>query len=147
MPLERNVKKMAKRKKSTRKNTPKRYKKNTTKNSSNIDVTMIVLIILGILLGVLIYGKAGIVGTKLSEILGGMMGIIEYVLPIFIFLLGINFAIDNSGNTTTKLTQGAFLIINLSVLMSIFQINSNKLQIANKELAVIVKNAYSLRSK
>ena len=135
---------MTKRKKSTRKATPKRYKKSATKQTSSIDVTVISLIILSILLGILIYGKAGIVGIKLSEVLGGMMGIIEYILPIAVFFLGINIALDSEENTTSKLTQGAFLLINLSILMSIFQINSNKLIITNKELSAIVKDAYAL---
>ena len=67
---------MAKRK--SKKKTNSRAKK----RASNIDLAIVALIILSILLCVLIYGKSGIIGIKLNEILGGMMGIIKYILPI-----------------------------------------------------------------
>ena len=56
-------------------------RKTSRKKSSNIDLTVVGLIILSILLCVLIYGNSGVIGVKLNEILGGMMGIIKYVLP------------------------------------------------------------------
>ena len=61
---------MAKRKSRKRKNT------RAKKRASNTDLAVVALIILSILLCVLIYGKSGIVGIILNEILGGMMGII-----------------------------------------------------------------------
>ena len=53
-----------------------------------------VLIISSILLAVLIYTKSGVIGVKLNEILGGMMGIMQYVLPIGIFVLAIKLACE-----------------------------------------------------
>ena len=52
----------------------RKYKKRkaTKKRASKIDLTIVGLLILSILLGVLIYGKSGVVGIKLNEILGGI---------------------------------------------------------------------------
>ena len=83
---------MAKRKSS------KKGKKNTKKTASNIDLAVVALIVISILLGVLIYAKSGVIGVKLNEILGGMMGIIKYVLPIGIFAMAIKMAINDKSN-------------------------------------------------
>ena len=109
---------MAKRKCKKRKTT------RTKKRASGIDLTIVTLIILSILLAVLIYGKSGVVGIKLNEILGGMMGIIKYVLPIGIFAVAIKLACADNEYISSKLIQYAILLIGFSVLISVFQINS-----------------------
>ena len=73
--------------------------KTTKKRASKIDLTVVGLIVLSILLAVLIYGKSGMIGIKLSEILGGMMGIIKYLLPIGIFAISIKIASEGSEST------------------------------------------------
>ena len=132
---------MAKRKYKRRKAT-----RATKKRASNIDLT-IVVIILSVLLCVLIYGKSGVVGIKLNEILGGMMGIIKYVLPIGIFAVAIKIACADNEYISSKLMQYAILLISFSVLMSVYQINTGELTILDKDLSNIVKDAYNLRSK
>lgn len=128
---------MAKRK--SRKKTNSRAKK----RASNIDLAIVALIILSILLCVLIYGKSGIIGIKLNEILGGMMGIIKYILPIGTFAIGIKLALNDDEYLTSKLTQYAVLLISIAVLMTAWQINSGEMTIANKDLSTIVKEAYN----
>lgn len=132
---------MAKRKYKKRKTT-----KAAKKRASNIDLTIVALIILSILLAVLIYGKSGVVGIKLNEILGGMMGIIKYVLPIGIFAVAIKIACADNEYISSKLIQYAILLISFSVLMSVYQINTGELTILDKDLSTIVKDAYNLRS-
>ncbi len=129
---------MAKRK--TKKKTTKKVKK----RASNIDLAIVALIILSILLCVLIYGKSGIIGIKLNEILGGMMGIIKYILPIGTFAIGIKLALDDDEYFTSKLIQYAILLISVAVLMSAWQINSGEMAIANKTTQTFVKEAYDL---
>ena len=124
-----------------RKNTKKKVSK---KKSSNIDLTVVGMIVLSILLAVLIYGKSGVVGAKLSEILGGMMGIIKYVLPIGIFAVGIKIACEDNEYITSKLIQYTILLISFSVLVSVYQIDIGDLTINNKEMSDIVKEAYAL---
>ncbi len=132
---------MAKRKYKKRKTT-----KATKKRASNIDLTIVALIIFSILLAVLIYGKSGVVGIKLNEILGGMMGIIKYVLPIGIFAVAIKLACADNEYISSKLMQYTILLIGFSVLISVYQINTGELTILDKNISEIVKDAYSLRS-
>jgi len=72
----------------------RKYKK--SKRASRVDVTVVAVILLAILLAVLIYTKSGVIGVKLNEILGGMMGVMQYILPIGIFALGIKIACDDN---------------------------------------------------
>lgn len=128
---------MAKRKSS------KKGKKNTKKNASNIDLAVVALIVISILLGVLIYAKSGVIGVKLNEILGGMMGIIKYVLPIGIFAMAIKMAINDDEYLSSKLAQCAILLISFAVLMCVYQVNVGNLTI-DKSLSEVVKDSYAL---
>ena len=74
---------MAKRKTKRKSNT------RAKKRASNTDLAVVGLIILSVLLCVLIYGNSGIVGVKLNEILGGMVGIFKYLVPIVPFISAI----------------------------------------------------------
>lgn len=111
-----------------------------------MDVTVISLIILSILLAVLIYTKSGVIGAKLNEILGGMVGIVQYVLPIGIFAIAIKLASEGAEDLTPKLIQYGVLLVSLSIVFSVFQISSDELQ-NNKDLAEVVKDAYFLGSQ
>ena len=128
---------MAKRKSS------KKGKKNTKKTASNIDLAVVALIVISILLGVLIYAKSGVIGVKLNEILGGMMGIIKYVLPIGIFAMAIKMAINDDEYLSSKLAQCAILLISFAVLMCVYQVNVGNLTI-DKSLSEVVKDSYAL---
>ncbi len=126
------------------------YKKRNTgakrmlnKRASRIDMAVVILIVISILLAVLIYAKSGVVGAKLNEILGGMMGIIQYVLPIGIFAIAIKIACDEGEGLSSKIIQYAIFIISISVLMCTFEISTGALT-TNKELSEIAKDAYSL---
>ena len=118
-------------------------KRMTKKRASKIDMTVVTLIVISILLAVLIYTKSGVVGAKLNEILGGMMGIIQYVLPIGIFAIAIKIACDENDGLSSKIIQYVIFIISIAVLMSTFEISTGQLT-TNKELSEVVKDAYSL---
>ena len=118
-------------------------KRVTKKRASKIDMTVVTLIVISILLAVLIYTKSGVVGAKLNEILGGMMGIIQYVLPIGIFAIAIKIACDENDGLSSKIIQYIIFIISIAVLMSTFEISTGALT-TNKELSEVVKDAYSL---
>ena len=122
----------------------KRYKKKN--RASKADVTVVTLIILSILLAVLIYTKSGVIGLKLNEILGGLLGIVQYILPIGIFVIAIKLASEGSEELTAQLIKGGILIVSLSIIFSVFQISSGELQV-NKELSEVVKDAYFLGSQ
>ncbi len=121
----------------------KRRNRKSKKSASKLDIAVVSIIMFSILLAVLIYTKSGVVGAKLNEILGGMFGIMQYILPIGGFAIGVKLATDGRDTTTTKLAQYAIFVVSLCILFSVIQISSGELQ-ANKELAEVVKDAYSL---
>ncbi len=123
----------------------RRYKKKRS-TASKADMTVVVMIIVSILLAVLIYTKSGVIGVKLNEILGGMLGIVQYVLPIGIFVIAIKLASEGSEELKAKLIQYGILLVSLCIVFSVFQISSGELQ-NNKELSEVVKDAYILGSQ
>lgn len=123
----------------------RRYKKKKNK-ASKMDVVVISFITLSILLAVLIYTKSGVIGVKLNEILGGMLGIMQYILPIGIFVIAIKLASEEREDLTAKLIQYGILLVSLSIVFSVFQISSGELH-NNKELSEVVKDAYLLGSQ
>ena len=123
----------------------RRYKKKK-KSASNLDIAIVTLIVLSVLLAVLIYTKSGVIGIKLNEILGGMFGIMQYVLPIGMFIVAIKIACDGTEDLTPKLVQYGIAIISLSIVFSVFQISSGELQ-SSKELSELVKDSYYLGSQ
>lgn len=122
-------------------------KRNTSrtnkKTASKIDMAVVILIVLSIFLGVLIYTKSGTVGIKLSEILGGIMGIIRYILPVGIFAIAIKMACDDRDVLNSKLLQYTVFLLSAMVIMSTLQISSGEIT-ANKELEQVVKDAYTI---
>ena len=123
----------------------RRYKKKK-KSASNLDIAIVTLIVLSVLLAVLIYTKSGVIGIKLNEILGGMFGIMQYILPIGMFIVAIKIACDGTEDLTPKLVQYGIAIISLSIVFSVFQISSGELQ-SSKELSELVKDSYYLGSQ
>ncbi len=118
----------------------RRYKKRK-KTASRLDIAVVTLIVLSILLAVLIYTKSGTVGIKLNEILGGIMGIMQYVLPIGGIAIAIKLASDGREEITSKLVQYGIAIVALSIVFSVFQISSGELD-STKEMSEVVKDAY-----
>ena len=118
----------------------RRYKK-SKKTASKLDLAVITIIMISLLLAVLIYTKSGVVGVKLNEILGGMFGIMQYVLPIGGFAIGIKLATDGRDSLASKLVQYAIFVVSLSILFSVFQISSGELQ-SSKNLSEVAKDAY-----
>lgn len=130
-----------------KKRTYKKKKTHSKKRASNIDLAVVGLMILSILLGVLIYGKSGVVGIKLNEILGGMMGIIRYILPIGIFAIAIKIACADNEYLSSKLAQYAVLLLSFCVLISVYQMNTGEITTTGKEMTEIIKDAYSIGSQ
>ena len=132
---------MARKRTYKKRNTGKRVQ--PRRQASKIDMAIVILMVVAVLLGVLIYTKSGVIGIKLSEILGGVMGVIRYVLPLGIFAIAIKIACDDRDMLKAKMLQYTVFLISIMVLMSTFQISSGELT-ANKELSEVVKDAYSI---
>ena len=120
----------------------RRYKK-SKKTASKLDLAVVIIMMVSLLLAVLIYTKSGVVGQKLNEVLGGVFGIMQYILPIGGFAISIKLASEDRDTLTSKLLQYAVFVISLSVLLSVVQISTGELQ-SSKELSELVKDAYYL---
>ena len=126
----------------------RKYKKSNSrgntrksKRMSNIDLTICILIVLSILLGFLIYTNSGVIGVKLNEILGGMMGVTRLLLPIGILGVAIKLACTDNEYVSSKLIKFCVLLISISVIMCVIQISSGEL-IPSKEISESLKDAY-----
>ena len=73
---------------------------------------------------------------------GGMMGIMQYVLPVGMFIVAIKLAC-NGEEVKGKVIQYMLAIISLSIVFSVVQISGGELH-SNKELSEVVKDAYEL---
>ena len=123
----------------------KKRKYQKRKKDNSLDLKVIGTIIISILLAILIYANSGSLGSNLSDILGGMMGWIKYVLPIGTFAIAIKIACNEKEDEyiTHKLIQYVILLICIAVVMSIYQISQGNLEVSG-DLSQILKKAYTL---
>ncbi len=99
----------------------KRKKKKQSKKI-NIDTAVVILIVAGILSGVLIYFKSGSIGQLLSDFLGGIFGLVKYVIPIGILAVAIDLIHDDKDYIVSKLLQYGIIICCICTIMSIYEI-------------------------
>lgn len=115
----------------------------TRKTGINIDLAVIILFVLSILLFVLIYGEKGAIGEILSPALGGIIGIIKYIIPIGFLALAVCIAKDDRSYITSKLIQFAVLVSCIAATMSIYQISKGVINV-DLEFNDIIEIAYDL---
>ena len=125
---------MAKKKKS--KNKKKQMKLNT-------DMKVILLILLGIILAILIYGNSGYVGNFLNEILGGMVGIFKYLVPIVPFISAIYMVSNNKEDLLSKIIPTSIIMLCCLATMTLYQILNNALEY-NIQFSEIIDRAFYL---
>ena len=117
-------------------------KKKNSKTTQDFGVA--ITIIISILISVLIYAESGYIGILLSDFLGGMFGIIKYVLPIGSFAVAIKMACkDDDGYLSSKIFQYTLLLIFISVILSVYEIYNGAINI-DQNFSKIVKDAYQL---
>ena len=118
----------------------KRTKKKS--NKLDINVAVVVLFLISILLAVLIYTKSsGYIGDHLRPILGGIMGVIKYIIPIGTFLIAIYMTTEDKEYLISKLIQYGIFLICIATMLSVFQF-SNKTFDINDNFSEIVKTGY-----
>ena len=120
----------------------KKKKKNIKQETLNFGV--ITTIIFSILLTVLIYAESGYIGMVLSDFLGGMFGMIKYVLPIGSFAVAVKMACkDDDGYLSSKIFQYTLFLIFVAVILSVYQIYNGSINI-DQNISEIIKDAYQL---
>ena len=117
----------------------KRAKKKS--NKFDINVAVVILFLVSILLAVLIYTKSGYIGKHLNPILGGIMGIIQYIIPIGTFLIAIYMTTEDKDYLISKLVQYGIFLICIATMLSVFQFSNNTFNI-NDNFSEVVKNGY-----
>ena len=124
-----------------------RRRKSSSNDNVKIDLAVIILFLVSILLFVLIYGEKGAIGEVLSPALGGIIGIIKYLIPIGFIALAITVAKDDDRQyIISKLIQYAVLVSCVAAILSIYQISKG---VINVELPFgdIIEVAYDLGVK
>ena len=121
----------------------RKYRKKKNPKTTQ-DFGVAITIIISILISVLIYAESGYIGILLSDFLGGMFGIIKYVLPIGSFAVAIKMACkDDDGYLSSKIFQYTLLLIFISVILSVYEIYNGAINI-EQNFSEIVKDAYQL---
>ena len=120
--------------------------RNSRRKKNNIDLSIVGTILLSILLAVLLFTNSGVLGKTLNECLGGMVGILRYILPIGTFAIAVKMACkEEEDYISQKLVQYAGLIIFIAIIMSIYQISKGALDIT-ADISQVLKKAYALGS-
>ena len=121
-------------------------KKNNKKKKSNYagkNISVVILITLSILLAVLIYGKTGYIGQYLSPALGGIIGIIKFVIPIGVFVIAIAVACDKKELISTKIIELIVFLVSIAAIFSIYQISENTISLKDN-ISKSLSTAYNI---
>ena len=118
-------------------------KKKKSSPKINIDLAVIILFIISILLFILIYGEKGVVGEVLSPALGGIIGVIKYLIPIGFMALSISIAKDDRNYIISKVIEIVILIACIAATMSIYQISTGVINI-DEDFSQIMEASYTL---
>mgnify|MGYP001032288521 CR=1 FL=1 len=127
---------------STKKTSTKKGKTSSKKRKIDKNIQFFMITIVSILLAILIYVKSGYIGKNLSPMLGGLMGIIKYIVPIGTFIIGVTMLKEGKDYLKAKLIQYTVVIMCICSIMTIIQINGRELNI-NDDLSDIIDLAYN----
>lgn len=122
----------------------KRSKKQ--KKGMDINVAVVIMILISILLAVLIYNKSGYIGEHLSPMLGGIMGVIKYIIPIGTFFIAIYMTCQDKDYLFSKLIQYGIFLLCVATVLSVFQISKGNINI-NNEFSKMIQDGYYLGEK
>jgi len=124
-----------------------RKRKSTHKRQTkkmNLDTTVVILIVAGILSAVLIYFKSGYVGEYLSNLLGGIFGIVKYVVPIGIFAVALLLIKNSKDYVTSKLIEYGIVLCCICAILSVFEVAITKNLTINDDIKAVVERGYFL---
>ena len=119
-------------------------KRGKKKKKQDVTLVVVVLILASILMGVLIYSKSGVIGETLSPFLGGIMGYVEYILPIGIFIVAIYIACQKETAWMSKIIQFALMLLCIAIIMNVYAINKGQVTVDNKQMQDVMGQFYQL---
>ena len=118
-------------------------KKSSKKQSYKSEIKIVVMIIVSILLAVLIFTESGYIGRNLSPMLGGVCGLMKYIIPIGTFGLAIYLANDDKKYFNLKLVEYGGILICIATILTIYQISIGNIN-TNQEFGELVGTCYRL---
>ena len=121
----------------------KRRSRKHAKETNNIDFTVVILIIISILLAILIYTNEGYIGQNLSPVLGGLVGIIKFIIPIGTFAMAISISRSKKKYAKNRIIQYIGFILCICIILCIIQILNGNL-ILQDDFWNIIDDAYEL---
>ena len=121
----------------------KKKKNNKKQIKLNTDIKVVLLILLGIILAILIFGNSGYVGSFLNEVLGGLLGIFKYLVPIIPFISSIYMISNKKKEILTKVITTSIVILCCLATMTIYQMLNNALEY-NITFSEAIDRAYYL---
>ena len=116
-----------------------RKKKN---NELKIDIQIIVILILSILLGVFVFAESGIIGKTLSEVLGGLISWVKYILPIGFFIMSIYLFFNKKYGIKGKLIFYLILLLLVATILATNQFSNGEF-IGSPSFVETLKTAYN----
>ena len=119
-------------------------KRGRKKKKQDVTLVVVVLILASILMGVLIYSKSGVIGETLNPFLGGIMGYVEYILPIGIFVVAIYIACQKETAWMSKIVQFALMLLCIAIIMNVYAINKGQVTVDNKQMQDVMGQFYQL---
>lgn len=116
------------------------------KKGSNIDLAVIGCFVIGILLTILIYAETGVIGQVLSPVLGGIIGVIKYIIPLGIIAISISLVKNDKDYLFSKVCQYIVFLSCIAAMMSIFQVSKGNLN-TQMQFSDALERAYDLGTK
>ena len=128
----------------------KRRVTNSNKNTRargkhmTLDSKVIIMFLVSILSFVLIYFKSGAIGEGLSNVLGGIFGIVKYLIPVATFAIAINLVRDDKDYLISRLVEYGVIICCICTLFSIYQIAVPQTMHVDLGLNNVLEKAYDI---
>ena len=128
---------MAKKKSTSKKAQKKQQQKLDT------DVKVVLLMLVGIVMALLVYKKSSYMGIWLNDILGGLFGIMKYVVPIIPFIWAIYLVSKHKETILAKVVPIGIMTVCVSTIASICEILNSTLEY-NISFSEFMERAYHI---
>ena len=112
------------------------------RKDNSIDVTVIAVMLISILSVILIYFKSGYIGKILSDLFGGLFGVIKYVIPIGGFAIGFNLIRDKRNYIIPKIIHYFIVLSCFCTISSIYEFQVTKSLVIEEELSRVADKAF-----
>ena len=118
-------------------------KKKQTQFKMNADLQVVFLILVGIVLAFLVYKNSGYMGNVANDVLGGIFGIIKFVVPIVPFIWAMYIASKYKDFLLSKIIPSSVILLCISSINTLYQMINNVLEY-NISFTDVIDRAYHM---